>query len=279
MRHLPLTPVAGECNILHYRALGVIVVIPPWNFAFAIMAGMTAAALVTGNTVVLKPSSDTPVIAHAFVRLLHEVGLPPGVVNYVPGSGREIGDALVLDPRTRAISFTGSKEVGLRIVELAAQHQPGQLWIKRVIAEMGGKDAIVVADDADLDSAAEGIVASAFGFSGQKCSACSRLIIDAKVYDDVLERVVTRTKRLKIGDPSDGTTDVGPVINEGAMRSILEYIEHGRTEGRLITGGQRQGESGYYIEPTIIGDCLPSARIVREEIFGPVMAVIKAQIF
>lgn len=274
-----LVPVPGEKNALHYIALGVGLVIPPWNFAFAIMAGMTAAALVAGNTVVLKPSSDSPVIAYEFVRVLEEAGLPPGVVNFVPGSGREIGDPLVLDPRTRFIAFTGSKEVGLRINELAAKPQPGQVWIKRVIAEMGGKDAIVVADDADIDRAVEGIVAAAYGFSGQKCSACSRLILDAKIYDEVLAKLVPRIAALRIGDPADPATQVGPVINAAAQRSILEYIEIGRKEGRILSGAEQPERTGYFVQPVMIADCSPAARIVREEIFGPVLAVVKARDF
>jgi 1-pyrroline-5-carboxylate dehydrogenase len=274
----PLTPIAGEENRLIYIPLGVGVVIPPWNFAFAIMAGMTSAALVSGNTVVLKPSSDSPVIAAVFVDLLQEAGLPPGVVNFVPGSGRTIGDALVADARTRFISFTGSKEVGLHIIELAAKTQPGQRWIKRVIAEMGGKDAIVVAADADLDAAADAIVASAFGFSGQKCSACSRAIVEAGVYDAVLERVVERTKRIVTADPAQAGAGMGPVINEAAMRSILEFIEKGLAEGgRLMTGGKRIGTEGFFIEPTIIADVKPGSTIEQQEIFGPVLAFIKAR--
>lgn len=272
----PLVQIPGEKSVLHYLPLGIGVVIPPWNFAFAIMAGMTAAALVTGNTVVLKPSSDSAVVAAVFVDLLIELGLPAGVLNFVPGSGREIGDALVQHPRTRFIAFTGSKAVGLRINEFAAKPQPGQLWIKRVIAEMGGKDAIVVAADADLDSAADGIVASAFGFSGQKCSACSRAIIDAKVYDAIVERIVERVARLKVGDPTENSTNVGPVINAAAEKSILAYIEAGKTEGRLVAGGKKAGTEGYFIEPTVIADCKADAKIVREEIFGPVLALLKA---
>ena len=275
-----LVPTVGEENRLSYLPLGVGIVIPPWNFAFAIMAGMTAAAVVAGNTVVLKPSSDSPIIAAAFVELLHEAGLPPGVVNFVPGSGRTIGDALVAHPRTRFVAFTGSKEVGLRINELAAKTQPGQIWIKRVIAEMGGKDSIVVAADADLDAAADGIVASAFGFSGQKCSACSRAIVETSVYPEVERKIAERVARLRVGDPSDPGTAVGPVINEGAMRSILDYVEKGLAEGgRLVTGGKRAPGDGFTIEPTVIADVAPDATIAQEEIFGPVLALIEAPDF
>ena len=272
------TPIPGEQNRLSYIPLGVGVVIPPWNFAFAIMAGMTTAALVSGNTVVLKPSSDSPAIAGAFVALLHEVGIPGGVVNFVPGSGRTIGDALVAHPKTRFVSFTGSKEVGLHINELAAKTAPGQIWIKRVIAEMGGKDSIVVAADADLDAAAAGIVTSAFGFSGQKCSACSRAIVETSVYDAIVAKVVERTKALVVGDPASRETAVGPVINEGAMTTILRYVERGVTEGgRLLAGGRRVDGPGFTIEPTIIADVLPTATIAQEEIFGPVLAIVRAR--
>ncbi len=190
----PLVRIPTEDNEMYYIPLGVGAIIPPWNFPLAIMVGMTTSAIVTGNTVVLKPASTTPVIAAKFMEILEEAGLPAGVVNYVPGSGGEIGDYLVDHPKIRFISFTGSKEVGLRIYERAAKRQPGQLWLKRVIAEMGGKDAIIVDSSADLELAAQGIVVSAFGFSGQKCSACSRAIVLEDVYDQVLELVAEKTK-------------------------------------------------------------------------------------
>jgi 1-pyrroline-5-carboxylate dehydrogenase len=275
----PLTPVPGEKNELRYLPLGVGVVIPPWNFAFAIMAGMTSAAVVTGNTVVLKPSSDAPVVAAKFVDLMHEVGLPPGVLNFVPGSGGVIGDAIVTNPKTRFVAFTGSKEVGLRINELASKPQKGQHWIKRVVAEMGGKDSIIVADDADLDAAVEGVATSAFGFQGQKCSACSRAIVDAKIYDDFLVKLKDRVQTMNIGDPARRETYLGPVINEAALRSISEYIEIGKKEGRVLIGGGRASEQGYFLQPTVIADVHPEAKIAQEEIFGPVLAVIKATDF
>ena len=318
----PLVPAAGEDNRLAYIPLGVGVVVSPWNFAFAIMAGMTAAALVAGNTVVLKPSSDSPVVAAVFVELLREVGMPPDVVAFVPGSGRTIGDALVGHPKTRFIAFTGSKEVGLHVNELASKTAPGQKWIKRVVAEMGGKDAIVVAADADLDAAADGIVASAFGFSGQKCSACSRAIVDARVYDAVTAKIVERVARLRLGDPSEvavdgaiaarrsdprpndpprvaareaaetstevGTNavasgravDVGPVVNEGALRAMVSYVETALAEGgMLLAGGARAARDGWFLAPTVIGDVTPDATIAREEIFGPVLALSRADDF
>jgi 1-pyrroline-5-carboxylate dehydrogenase len=274
----PLTPVAGEKNWLTYLPLGVGVVIPPWNFAFAIMAGMTSAAVVTGNAAILKPSSDAAVIAARFVDLLHELGLPPGVLNFVPGDGPTVGEALVTDPRTRFISFTGSKGVGLRINELAAKTPPGQKWIKRVVAEMGGKDAIVVAGDADLDAAVAGVVASAYGFSGQKCSACSRAIVEASVYDAFLEKLVPAVRAVRVADPSVDGAAMGPVINAKAAEKILGYVAIGKGEGRLLAGGERAAAGdGYFIEPTVIADVDPQARIAQEEIFGPVLAVIKAR--
>ncbi|MHB8304638.1 MAG: L-glutamate gamma-semialdehyde dehydrogenase [Vulcanimicrobiaceae bacterium] len=273
----PVTPVAGEVNELRYIPLGVGLSIPPWNFPFAIMAGMTSAAIVAGNTVILKPSSDAPVIAAWFVDLLHEVGLPNGVVNFVPGSAAEIGDAMVSHPLVRFISFTGSKSVGLHINELAAKPVAGQRWIKRVVAEMGGKDAIVVAADADIDAAVEGVAVSAFGFQGQKCSACSRAIVEASVYDEFVEKLRARVAKITVGDPTNGAFHMGPVINERALKDHLRYVEIGSREGRLVHGGKRVGERGYFLEPTVIADVPPHAVIAQEEIFGPVLAVIKAR--
>ncbi|HXZ04006.1 MAG TPA: L-glutamate gamma-semialdehyde dehydrogenase [Ktedonobacteraceae bacterium] len=274
----PLVKIAGEDNQLVYIPLGVGAVIPPWNFPGAIMAGMTSAAFVSGNTVVLKPASTSPMIAWQFMRILEEIGLPAGVVNFLTGSGSTIGDALIEDPRVRFIAFTGSRDVGLRINELAAKPKKGQRWLKRTILEMGGKDAVVVDETADLDAAAEGIVFSAFGFQGQKCSAGSRAIIVDKVYDQVLKKVIEKTKKLTMGDVTKPETYMGPVVDENAMRKITEYIEIGKQEGRLVTGGGHYGP-GYFIEPTVIADVDPHARIAQEEIFGPVLAVIKARDF
>jgi 1-pyrroline-5-carboxylate dehydrogenase len=273
----PLTPQPGEDNEMHYIPLGVGVVIPPWNFAFAIMAGMTSAAIVAGNAVVLKPSSDSPVIAARFVELLESCGTPPGVVNLITGSGGAIGDALVSDPRVRFISFTGSKEVGLRINRLAAEVHPGQHWIKRVVAEMGGKDGIVVAADADVAAAVEGVASAAFGFSGQKCSACSRAIVEAPIYDEFLRRLAERVERIAVGDPADPSTFMGPVINQRSLERIESYIKIGKSEGTLLTGGERASDEGYLLEPTVISDVAPNATIMQEEIFGPVLAVTKAK--
>jgi 1-pyrroline-5-carboxylate dehydrogenase len=275
----PVVPMEGERNEMVYIPLGVGAVIPPWNFAGAIMMGMTAAAIVTGNTVVLKPSSDSAVIAAWFVNLLAEVGLPNGVVNFIPGSGSEIGDLIVGHPHIRFISFTGSKEVGLHINELAAKPQAGQKWIKRVVAEMGGKDSIIVAADADVDAAVEGVAVSAFGFQGQKCSACSRAIVEAPIYDEFVEKLAKRVAKMSVGDPADPQHYMGPVVNQAALDSISAYIEKGKSEGRLIAGGKRVGTTGYFLEPTVIADVAPDATISQEEIFGPVLAVIKAKNF
>ncbi|MDI4647181.1 L-glutamate gamma-semialdehyde dehydrogenase [Cohnella hashimotonis] len=275
----PLTPSAEEENQLYYAPLGVGVVIPPWNFPLAIVAGMTCAAIVSGNTVVLKPASPTPVIAAKFVELLEQAGLPPGVVNFLPGPGGEVGDALVDHPLTRFVSFTGSRDVGLRINERAAKTQPGQRWIKRVVLEMGGKDAIVVDADADADLAADAIVAAAFGFSGQKCSACSRAIVHQDIYEAVLNKVAERTRKLVVGDPADRATDVGPVIDDKAYRKILDYIAIGKQEGRLVLGGGTGDPGGWFVEPAIFADVDPKARISQEEIFGPVLAFTSADSF
>lgn len=270
----------GERDELLYIPLGVGAVIPPWNFPFAIMAGMTAAAIVTGNTVVLKPSSDSPTIAARFVEVLEEAGMPGGVVNFCPGSGATFGNAIVAHPKVRFIAFTGSKEVGLDINERAAKAQPGQIWIKRTILEMGGKDSIIVSADADLDQAVAGVVASAFGFSGQKCSACSRAIVEEPIYDIFVERVREAVAKLKVGDPVKNP-NMGPVVNEGALRTIQEYIETGKGEGRLVAGGNavQTPEKGYFLEPTVFADVAPEARISQEEIFGPVLAILKARDF
>jgi 1-pyrroline-5-carboxylate dehydrogenase len=272
----PLTRLPEERNELRYLPLGVGLVIPPWNFPLAIMAGMTVAAAVTGNTVILKPSSDAPAIAYRFMMALEEAGLPPGVVNFLSGGGGTIGDFLVEHPRIRFVVFTGSKEVGLRINELAARPRPGQIWIKRVVAEMGGKDFILVDETADLDAAAAGIVSAAFGFQGQKCSACSRAIVLKPVYDELLRKVVERTRELQVGPTDSAQTQVGPVINASARGKILEYVEAGKKEGRLVAGGEKAAGEGYFLQPTVIADVKPTARIAREEIFGPVLAVLPA---
>ena len=270
----------GELDQLLYVPLGVGAVIPPWNFPFAIMAGMTAASIVTGNTVILKPSSDSPTIAAKFIEVLEEAGMPGGVVNFCPGSGASFGNAIVEHPKTRFIAFTGSRDVGLEIHERAAKHQKGQIWIKRTILEMGGKDSIVVLADSDVESAVDGVVAAAFGFSGQKCSACSRAIVEAPVYDIFVERLREKVANLTVGDPTLNP-NMGPVVNKAAMESILGYIETGKKEGRLIAGGKavQNADGGFFIEPTVIADIAPDAVIAQEEIFGPVLAIIKVKNF
>jgi len=277
-----LTAYPGEQNALEYIPLGVGVVIPPWNFPNAIMAGMSSAAIVAGNAIVLKPASITPVIAYKFCELLWEQGLPPGVLNFCPGPGGAIGDTLVDHPQTRFIAFTGSKEVGIRIFGRASVVHPGQKWLKRTVLEMGGKDAIVVDETADIDAAADGIVTSAFGFQGQKCSAGSRAIIVDSVYDAIVDRVVVRASKLTQGAPdTSATIHQGPVADRGAMKTIMDYIEIGTQEGKLLLGGQTvvTPDGGYFIQPTIFGDVAGDARIAQEEIFGPVLAIIRARDF
>ena len=276
----PLTQLSGERDTMVYLPLGVGAIIPPWNFPLAICVGMTTAAIVAGNTVVVKPASDTPAIAWQFYQLMEDVGLPPGVFNFVTGSGGVVGDAIVRHPKTRFVSFTGSKEVGIGINRLAAEVQPGQTWLKRVVVEMGGKDAIIVDEEADLDAAAQGVAVSAFGFQGQKCSACSRAIVSEKVYDAFLEKLQTHVGRIAIGEPEKPGVTLGPVVSETAQRRILEYIEIGKKEGRLIAGGGAvPGREGWFVQPTVIADVAPGARIAQEEIFGPVLAVIPIKTF
>jgi 1-pyrroline-5-carboxylate dehydrogenase len=267
----------GERNLLRYVPLGVGAVIPPWNFPLAIMAGMTAASIVSGNTVILKPSPDAPTIAARFLSLMQEAGLPDGVINLVQG-GPVVGRTLVEHPEVRFIAFTGSKKVGLEIHERAARTQPGQSFIKRTILELGGKDTIIVEDDCDLDAAVDGVAASAFGFSGQKCSACSRAVVADSIYDSFCDRLKTRVQALTIGAPYENF-QVGPVINEVAKRRVLQYIEIGKQESTLLTGGSEKpvDGGGYYIEPTVFTEVAPTSRLAQEEIFGPVLAVIRSK--
>jgi 1-pyrroline-5-carboxylate dehydrogenase len=275
----PITPSPlPEKNEFEYIPLGVGAIIPPWNFPLAILVGMTMSAVVTGNTTVLKPSPDAPTIAYKFMEVLEEIGLPAGVVNYVVGSGTKVGELMVSSPKTRFISFTGSKAVGLHIYEQAAKTQPGQRWMKRVVAEMGGKDAIIVCEDADLDSAALGVVQSAFGFQGQKCSACSRLIVDEKVHDELLEKVKALTEKLKIGEPTDAETQMTAVINQKAYDRAVSAVKTALDEGgELICGGKGDDSQGFYIEPTIIKNVKAGSTIEQNEIFAPVLAVIKVK--
>jgi 1-pyrroline-5-carboxylate dehydrogenase len=274
-----VVPMKGEKNYLVYIPLGVGVVIPPWNFPAAIMAGMAMASLVTGNTVVLKPAGDTMTVAAKFVEIAYEAGIPKEALNFVTGAGAIVGDALVQHPKTRYIVFTGSKEVGLRISELAGKTVPGQMWIKRTVLEMGGKDSIIVDEEADVEAAVEGVVQSAFGYQGQKCSACSRAIVSQKIYDNFVQRLVERTKKINVGPSEDPNNYMGPVLSKTAMTTILGYIDVGKKEGKLLHGGDRAPGDGYFVQPTIIADVDPKARISQEEIFGPVLAVIKARDF
>ncbi len=268
----------GETNDTFYVPLGVISVIPPWNFPNAILTGMTVAALVTGNTVCLKPASDTPLIGWKVAEMLYQAGLPTGVLNFVPGSGATCGEELVVHPRVRMICFTGSMEVGLGIVEKAGRMAHGQQWIKRVIAEMGGKDTIIVDESADLDWAADQVAVSAFGFQGQKCSACSRCIVVGSVYEKFRRKLVERVKKIKVGPVDDPANWMGPLSSRASLDKCLHYIQIGRREGRILTGGNRvKIGSGYFLEPTVVDGLKFGSRIDQEEIFGPVLALFKTK--
>lgn len=278
-RPLPVHPYPGELNELRLQPLGAGVVIPPWNFPLAILVGMSIGPVAAGNTVVVKPSSYTPVIAARFMELAAAAGFPDGVINFLPGSGGEVGDYLVDHVRTRFINFTGSKDVGLRIAERAAKVHPGQLWLKRASMEMGGKDAIVVDETANLEEALAAIIPSAFGYSGQKCSGASRLIVIDEVYHAVLDRLVAAAAELRVG-PAEENFPVSPVISEIQHRAILAEIDQGRTQARLVLGGRAlDRDGGYYIEPTIFAEAPPQSRLAQHEIFGPVLAVIRARDF
>jgi len=270
----------GEENLTRLQPMGVGVVIPPWNFLLAILVGTVAAPVAAGNTVIVKPSPATPVIAGVFMELVAEAGIPAGVINLITGADAEIGDALVDDPRTRFINFTGSVATGLRIHERAAKVQPGQRFVKRTMLEMGGKDALIVDETADLELAAEAAVVSAFGFNGQKCSALSRLIVVDAVGDDLVERMVARTQALVVGAATDNA-DVTAVVNERQFDKILGYLADAPSAGTVRAGGGRAATagSGYFIEPTVVDHVDPGSRLAREEIFGPVMAVIRARDF
>jgi 1-pyrroline-5-carboxylate dehydrogenase len=276
----PVTSFTGEENELRYMPLGVGVVIPPWNFPLAICAGMTSAGLVTGNCIVLKPASTAPVVAAKLVEVLHEAGLPKEVLQFLPGPGGSVGDALVCHPQTRFISFTGSREVGVGIFAKAAKVAPGQIWLKRTVLEMGGKNCILADETADVEAVAEGAVAAAFGFQGQKCSACSRLILHNDIYEPVLERVVESAKRLSIGDTTSAENFfMGAVIDQKAHDKINDYIKVGSAEGKPVLSGGKIPAKGYFVPPTIISGVAPHARIAQEEIFGPVLAVIRCKDF
>ena len=281
LRYAPgraLPPAPGEMSEYQYIPLGVVAVISPWNFPLAIPAGMTLAAIVSGNTVVMKPASDSASSIYALADALMKAGLPPGVLNLIPGPGGVVGEALAIHPKVRMIAFTGSREVGTHLFELAARTPPGQIWLKRIIAEMGGKNAIIIDDEADVDDAVAGVVASGYGYQGQKCSAGSRVVATPRVYGRVVEMVVERARRLDVG-PAPENFPAGPVINAAAERKVLDYVEIGKREGRLAAGGGRARDGGYYMAPTVFVDVAPDARIAQEEIFGPVVAAIPARDF
>ncbi len=274
-----LIPIKNEKNELRYIPLGVGAIISPWNFSFAIMIGMTMSAVVTGNTVVVKPSEFGSTVAVQFMKLVEAVKLPHGVINLITGTGATAGKFLVTHPRIRFISFTGSKKVGLEITENAAKAAPGQKWIKKVITEMGGKDAIIVDEDANLESALNGVIKSAFGYQGQKCSACSRAIIHEKIYDRFTQALVEKVKTLKVAPPEEPDAALGPIISQPQFEKALSYIEIGKQEGILLTGGKPIPGNGYFLEPTIFADVSPTARLAQEEIFAPVLSIIKAKSF
>jgi RHH-type proline utilization regulon transcriptional repressor/proline dehydrogenase/delta 1-pyrroline-5-carboxylate dehydrogenase len=271
--------VPGEENRLLYVPRGVAAIIAPWNFPLAILTGMTTAALATGNTVVIKPSEESSVIAAKLMEIFHEIDLPTGVAHYLSGKGEVVGAALVEHPDVALIAFTGSRAVGLAINAKAAEVSArGIGYVKHAICEMGGKNAIIIDDDADLDEAVLGVVKSAFGYQGQKCSACSRCIVLAGVYDSFLARLVEATRSLKIGPADDPATTVGPVIDAGSVRRIARYIEIGQVDGRevLAVNVDSWAQRGYFVGPHIFADVPPTSRLAQEEIFGPVLAVIKA---
>jgi 1-pyrroline-5-carboxylate dehydrogenase len=272
----PLVDYPPEEIEVVYLPLGVGAIIPPWNFPLAILTGMTTAAIVAGNTTVVKPASESMTIGYKFMEVMNEAGLPDGVINFLTGPGEVVGRRMVDHPHIRFVSFTGSRQVGVDIYERAARVVPGQVWLKRVVAEMGGKDAIIVDSEADLPAAVEGVTVSAFGYQGQKCSACSRAIVVRDVYDEFLKQLINRAAEIRPGDVVEGAW-MGPVVSRSQFRKVKEYIEIGKNEGVLVLGGKADDQDGWFVQPTIFADVLPNARIAREEIFGPVLAVIKAK--
>ena len=266
----------GEENRYFYRPRGVGLVVAPWNFPLAISVGMVSASLVTGNSVLYKPSSLSLETGWLAFDILREAGVPDGVLSFVPGRGSEVGDHLVEHPDVDFILFTGSREVGLGIVEKAGRTRPGQKGIKKVVIETGGKNAIIVDGDADLDQAVPGVIQSAFGFQGQKCSACSRVIVLRECYDRFLERLSEAVKGITVGDPRDPGNFMGPVADAAAKKSILGYIETGKREGKALAWAPVP-ETGHYVPPTVFVDLPPDSKLLSEEIFGPVLAVVKAK--
>ncbi|MEA2827708.1 MAG: RHH-type transcriptional regulator, proline utilization regulon repressor / proline dehydrogenase [Actinomycetota bacterium] len=278
-RGAPVQSPPGEHNRLRYQGRGIGVVIAPWNFPLAIPTGMVAAALVTGNAVLFKPAEQTPAVASKLVEALAVAGLPPGVLAFLPGVGEDVGAYLVEHPDVSFVAFTGSKDVGLHIIQAAAVHRPGQRHVKRVVAEMGGKNALVVDADADLDQAVPIILGSAFGYAGQKCSALSRLIVVDAVYDQVVERTAGATRQLRVGHPREMGTDMGPLIDAEAYRRVRSYVEFAPTEGRVVAGGADVPERGWFVAPTVVADVGAGSRLATEEIFGPVLSVLRASTF
>jgi len=266
----------GELNIQSWAPLGVVAVIAPWNFPLAILCGMATAALVTGNTVVMKPAEQSLVVGAWFMEALREAGFPPGVANLVTGRGEEIGDELVRHPSVGLIAFTGSREVGLKIWDAAGRTLPGQRHLKRAICEMGGKNALIIDEDADLDEAVQGVLYSAFGYQGQKCSALSRVIVLEGIYERFLERLVEAAASVRVGDPVHPGTFVGPLIDEEAMKKALSFISMGKQEGCLRFAGKIPHAKGYFVPPIIFSDLKAEAALLRQEIFAPILAVIKA---
>jgi 1-pyrroline-5-carboxylate dehydrogenase len=263
----PVTPVDGEQNEMRYIALGVGAIIPPWN------------ALLAGNTVVVKPASQSPGVAAMWVDLMYECGLPRQVLNFITGPGSEVGGAMVQHKLTRFISFTGSRDVGLWIHEKSAKTQKGQLWMKRLVAEMGGKDSILVDKDCNLDKAVDAVLASAFGYQGQKCSACSRAILHTDIYDEFTRRLLPKVEAIRQGHPSDPANYMGPMVDAAAKKKTLDYIRIGKKEGTLLVGGAEGPKQGHYVQPTVFGEVKPTAKLAQEEIFGPVLALIRVQDF
>jgi RHH-type proline utilization regulon transcriptional repressor/proline dehydrogenase/delta 1-pyrroline-5-carboxylate dehydrogenase len=268
--------VPGEASFYAYQPRGVSLVIAPWNFPLAILTGMVTAAAVTGNTVIMKPAEQSSIIGYELMRMMADVGFPKGVINYLPGYGEEIGEHLVNHKDVSLIAFTGSRDVGLHILKQAAVVHPGQMHIKRVIAELGGKNAIIVDSDADLDEAVQGVVYSAFGFQGQKCSACSRAIVLEPLYERFLERLLEAARSFHVGAADDPRSYVGPVVDEEAYKRILGTIESAKKQAKLAFEGTAPA-GGYFIPPTIFRDVDPSSDLAQKEIFGPVLAVIKAK--
>ncbi|MBC8104756.1 MAG: L-glutamate gamma-semialdehyde dehydrogenase, partial [Cytophagales bacterium] len=272
--------IPGEWNEYFYDARGPAVIIAPWNFPLAILTGMAVAAIVAGNPVVLKPSEQASRVGYFLQQALEAAGIPAGVANFLPGDGEKIGPVLVSDPRTALIAFTGSKAVGLAIIEGAGVVRPGQREIKRVIAEMGGKNAVIVDEDADLDEAVLGVLASTVGFSGQKCSASSRVLVVGSAYAPFCTRLAEAVRSIRIGPAEDPATTLGPVVDAASQERILRYIEIGKAEGRLLAQvpvPDGWAQRGYYVPAAVFADCPAEGRLCQEEIFGPVLAVLRVR--